>query len=86
MPSPTYALTSPSSQPLGVVRSWKASSGATNGSIAASGSTSWARMCSTSTEYCTYSVLARPAIAAFRCSVGARSASSASRMNAVSSP
>ena len=37
MPSPTYALTRPSSQSPGAVRSWKASSAGMNGSIAASG-------------------------------------------------
>ena len=40
-------------------------------------------MCSTSTLYCTYSVLARPAIADFSGSVGARSESTAIRMKAV---
>ena len=68
------------------MRSWYAANGTTNGAIAASGSMSCERMCSTSTEYCTYSVLASPAIDDFSDSVGARSESTAIRMNAVSSP
>jgi hypothetical protein len=86
MPSPTYALTRPSSQSRGAVRSWKASSAGMNGSIASSGpvpsSSSRVRI----SEKWLYSATAIAANAALSAMEGAKDASSASRSNAVSSP
>src|SRR3954449_10359860 len=59
MPSPTYALTSPSSQDDGRARSWKSSTAATNGCIAAPTSAPSRRRRSPSTRQWWHSLPAR---------------------------
>ena len=85
MPSPTYALTRPSSQSDGAVRAWNASSAAVNGSIAWSGCAPSAAMCSQSSWKWPNSATAISPSAALSASDGASAASSDSRKNATSS-
>ena len=86
MPSPTYALTSPSSQSLGAVDAWNSCSGRTNGAIASSGSTPSSASRSWSRTKWRYSAVAIPATARLSATVGAMDASAASRSNAMISP
>jgi hypothetical protein len=86
MESPTYALTSPSSQSEGAVCLWNPSYAATNGSIARVGSSPISASRSRSLSKWWNSADAIFASSALSPSVGASLASSASRSNAASSP